>query len=413
MPGVATFAYDAQSDDGRSFSGTIDASAIADAAAQLQLLHLRVTRLEPVNRPAPAPLNTADFLLLNQQLGHLTAGGLPVERSLRLMAREMGSKRQTDALNTIAAELEKGTPLPAAFAAQAKSFPPLYTRLLEAGIRGNSLPGMLFNLGRHVQFIQRLRAAWWRAASYPLMVLLALLAVMFFIWTSILPRFLPLCYGPIYQQTAYGYPKFVGMGLDPGVQFFLWLANVVGYSVMGVIAAVLLTTVSCIVLSRTGAAAKLVEALVIPLPLIGPILKWNLIARWCDALQMGVQASLPLPAALEMARDGVDSARLRRDSQLLIDAVNAGVSLELDADLSFLPPLIPASLQMGIDRNDLPAAVGILTQMYQEQAEIRLSLLPRVLAPLLLILTALCIGLAVCAMILPLMAMIRVISGPF
>jgi type II secretory pathway component PulF len=411
MPEVSSFAYEAQSADGHIFSGTIDAVAITDAAAQLQSLQLQLTRLEPIARPTPAPLNTADFLLFNQQLAHLTAGGLPVERSLRLMAREMGGKQQSAALNTIADELEKGTPLPQAFAAQSRNFPPLYVQLLEAGIRGNNLPGMLFNLGRHVQFLERLRAAWWRAASYPLMVLFALLMVMSFIWTWILPQFLPLSYGPVWQQTSYGFPQFVGMGVDPGVQFFLWLANVVGYSVMALIAAVLLTTLACIILSRTGRSSSLVESFVLPIPLIGPILKWNLIARWCDALHLGVQAGMPLPTAIGMARDAVDSSRLRLDSQSLIDTITAGNPLDADAQVHFLPPLVPASLQMGIDRNDLPAAVAILTQMYQEQAEIRLALLPRVLSPLLLILTAACIGLAVCAMIMPLVAIIRSLSG--
>lgn len=48
--------------------------------------------------------------------------------------------------------------------------------------------------------------------------------------------------------------------------------------------------------------------------------------------------------------------------------------------------------------------------MYIGQEEIRLAVLPGVLAPLLLILTALCIGLAVAAILLVLM--IKSLTGP-
>jgi type II secretory pathway component PulF len=406
----ATFAYQAQSPDGVAFTGTIDAAAIDDAARQLQSLHLQVTRLEPATKPvAAAPFRSADFLAFNQQLAQLTKSGLPIERSLRLMAVELSDKRQTAAIQQIADQLEKGTPLAAAFASQQKSFPSMYATLLEAGVRSNNLPAMLLNLGRHVQMLQRLRAAWWRSASYPLMVLSSLLAVMLFIWVYIMPRFRPLDYGPVLQPTGWrGYLMPTGStAIDPTVELVLSIAGAVSYTIVGLIAALLLSVLILCILSRTSTGRSMVEKVVLPLPLIGPILKWNLVARWCDALHLGVQGGLPLPDALGLARDAVQSQKLRADSQVLINTVNGGQSMELDTITHFLPPLIPTTLQLGIEKNDLPAAAAMLTQMYEEQAEIRLAVLPRVLSPLLLLLTASCVGIAVVAVLMPLVMMIR------
>jgi len=113
-----------------------------------------------------------------------------------------------------------------------------------------------------------------------------------------------------------------------------------------------------------------------------------------------------------LAQDAVQSEKLYADSQALIDLVNAGQSLDTAVETRLLPPLVPASLQMGIDKNDLPAAAALLTQMYEEQAEIRLAILPRVLSPLLLILCASCVGLAVASVLMPLVMVIRAMSGP-
>jgi len=401
---LATFAYQAQSADGNAFAGTIDASAIDDASRQLQLLHLHVTRLEPAKKnPPAAPFRSEDFLAFNQQLAQLTTSGLPIERSLKLMAAELTDKRQTTALQRITDELEKGTPLAAAFATQQGSFPPLYARLLEAGVQSNNLPAMLLNLGRHVQMLQRLRAAWWRSASYPLMVLFSLLLVMALIWFYVMPQFRPIATGQIFNRNGWG---------DPNIEWYLFITGTISYAIMGVIALVLMTVLIVCVIGKTAAGARLVERFFLPLPLIGPILKWNLIARWCDALHLGVQGGLALPAALGLAQDAVQSEKLYADSQALIDLVNAGQSLDTAVETRLLPPLVPASLQMGIDKNDLPAAAALLTQMYEEQAEIRLAILPRVLSPLLLILCASCVGLAVASVLMPLVMVIRAMSGP-
>jgi type II secretory pathway component PulF len=407
------FAYQAQTATGDLLTGTIDAPSIGDATRQLQSLGLSLTRLEPAEKKSPTradPFRAADFLAFNQQLAALTGGGMPIERGLRLMAAELDDKRQTAVLDRIAGRLEKGTPLADAFGAEKTAFPPLYAGLLEAGVRTNNLPGMLLNLGRHAQLLQRLRAAWWKSASYPLMVLVTLLLVMVFIWIVVLPQFAAASAGPIFE---WGGPMPTGRtGGDPNVALALAGANVIGCVIMVGISLVLIGVLTLSIMSRTNAGRATASKWALRVPLVGPVMKWSLIARWCDAVHLCVQAGMSLPASLELARNAVPSSKLQADTQSMIDAVNAGRSLETGSKTTLIPPLVPASLQMGIEKNDLPGTAAMLTQMYQEQAEIRLAVLPRVLSPMLLTLTAVSIGLAVLSMMLPMIAMIQSISGP-
>jgi type II secretory pathway component PulF len=401
-----TFAYQAQTAGGQSLSGTIDADDITSASRQLQSLQLRITGIAPAQPPtARATLRGADFLAFNQQLAQLTAGGLPIERSLRLLALEMRG-RPARAVNEIAAELEKGTPLEAAFAGHAALFPPLYGLLIKAGIESNNLPAMLLNLGRHVEMIQRLRAAIWRAATYPLSVLAALLIVMTFVWTYLIPQFKPLTTVP---EVPYYYYRATLTTSPPSLDWVIPVTSTLSFALISFVACILLAVLLLLILARLPAGRRLVEPLVLPLPLIGPILRWNLLARWCDALRLGVEAGLDLPAALSLAGNAIDSPRLRADSKLLMDSVAGGQPMDL-RPTRLLPPLVPAALQLGAEQNDLPAATAMLARMYQEQAEIRLSVLPQVLSPLLLMLTATCVALAVVAVVLPLFAVLRLLT---
>jgi type II secretory pathway component PulF len=400
---VQSFAYQAQTTQGQTLTGTIDAADVDSASRMLESLQLRVTAMEPTPKPknGGAMLRGADFLAFNQQLSHLTAGGLPVERSLRLLAREMRG-RQAAAVNAIAEELEKGAPLEAAFAKYATVFPPLYGMLIQAGMKTSDLPGMLLNLGRHVEMIQRLRASFWRAATYPLAVLTALLVVLAFLWSYVIPQFSHVVSDDFSRE--FNFPS------DQTWDWLIPLARQVSGGVMIAVAFILLATLFFVIVSRTPAGKRMTERVLLRMPVIAPILRLNLLARWCDALSLAVNAGLDLPGSLLLAGNAVGSGRLLADSQTLAGAVSAGQPIDTK-ETRFLPLVVPTALRLGAEHHDLPATSAMLAKMYQEQAEIRMSILPQVLTPIFMILTAVCIALALVAAILPVIAFVRLISG--
>src|SRR5439155_7333432 len=185
-----TFAYQAQTLAGQAIAGTIDAADVEQAQRLLAALRLRVLHIEPV-KPLPRvrPLRAEDFASFNLQLAHLTAAGLPVEHGLRLIAQDMRRGRLKETINQLAGEMERGTPFDQAFEKFNDRFPPLYSRLVAAGIKSGDLPGVLLNLGRHIDLVARLRAAMWRAASYPMMILGGLAVVMIFLGIVVIPQF--------------------------------------------------------------------------------------------------------------------------------------------------------------------------------------------------------------------------------
>jgi len=399
MADTVTYSYRAQTQAGQPLSGTLDALDVQAARDQLQTLGLRLFEIAPVPEASrPRPLRGDDFLAFNQQLAHLTAAGLPVEKGLRLIAGDMASGRLARSIQQVANDLEAGMTLDQAFGRHAPQFPPLYGELIAAGVKTSSLPGMLFNLGRHLELVARVRAGVWRACAYPLMVMVALLGILVFISVVIMPRFV---------ETIQDFHA----KLPLSTQLLIWVGPFVPYIILTFLGVCILVPVTWRILCKMGEDRKIIDSFLLPLPLLGPILKRNMIARWCDGLRLGVEAGLDLPQAMQLAAGAIASPALEADTKELVLSLQSGHGLEGHRSGRVLPAAVAAAIQFGTDQHDLPATLDGLTKLYQQQAEQRAAMLPVIITPAMIIMTALIMGFVITSLFMPLVALIKSVSG--
>jgi type IV pilus assembly protein PilC len=401
---LSAFVFQAQSAAGEPVTGTINANSVVDAHRQLNSMHLRAIELDPIRaQPQKAKRLTGDdFQAFNLQLAHLATAGLPVEKSLRLIAKDMRTGGLARSVDRVAADLEAGQSLPEAFAKHASQFPLLYSELLSAGIRTGNLSGMLLSLGRHLDLVKRLRGMLWRAAAYPIMVLASLVLVIGFLGIVVLPKF----------KSTFGDFK---IQLPAITLLVLGISDFIVGSWPILLSVFLFLFIGLPLLLRTQPPLlqqKIRESLLLPWPLIGPAMRRNLLARWCDALKLSVEAGMDLPAGITMAGNAIGSPRLIEDGAILVETINAGRSLEDAIGIRLIPPTVSAVIAMASSNNDLAAGLSTLGNLFQQQAELRMSMIPTVLTPVLIMLIACVVGLVVIALFAPMIALIQSVCGP-
>jgi general secretion pathway protein F len=426
------FAYRAQTDDGDRLTGTIEASDAQAAMERLAGLRLRVTELSPLgrngtgdngqaadgsgsekraagkDRKAGRPLRGDDFIAFNQQMAQLAASGMPIESGLRLIARDLRKGRLARTVQAVADELDRGTPLGEAFERHGARFPPLYGRLLDAGVRAGDLPAVLLNLGRHMELVQRLRAALWRTLSYPLVVLVALALVLSFLGFYVLPQFAHIYEGMRFTTFSPRGRQTVQMTLPAVTEVVMAVGRAIPFVAATAVVLLIGAMAAWAALRARGRGQALGERVALSIPLIGRAVRASLVARWCDALRIGVSAGMPLPAAIELAADAVRSPMLRADGRVLAGRIEAGVAMGgLDGGVHVLPATVPAALDMAAGHNDLPATLASLADLYERQAEARINAIPAVLTPILVIVVAGSIGFVILGFMLP---MVRVLD---
>jgi type II secretory pathway component PulF len=398
---MAVFRYDALTPAGRLMKGTIEAGSPEEASKALEQMSLSVSSLEKAEtEPAWTAVGRNEFLLFNQQLASITRAGLPLERGLRELARDMTSQSMRQLIEDIAADLEAGVPIEEAFRKREKHFPPLYGRILKAGVETGRLSEMLTSLNRHLELSGHTRRIVLEAASYPLVILTLGALVITAVFAFVIPQFRAVV------------EEMVGGRLNPvTMTVFALSRNIVPFWIgVGILlgaAAVLFVSLSS---SPAGRRAK--EALFLRLPVMGRLYHATILSRMAEAMAVLVGAGCDIPEALRLGAVSSGSDKLVLDSEIVSQQLERGANLlEAGHGAVMLPRLFLYSIQLGAQRNELQENLFSLGEMYADQARVGQSRLHTILLPTMIVVIGGMIATAILAMFLPMIQVITSLSS--
>jgi type II secretory pathway component PulF len=398
---MATFQYNALTTAGRLMKGTIEAGSPDEAAQTLKQMELNVNSLE---KAKPQQLRTAvgrnEFLLFNQQLASITKAGVPLERGLRELAQDVASKSMRQLIGDIAADLEAGVPIEEAFGKRERQFPPLYGRILKAGVETGRLSEMLTSLNRHLELAGHTRRIIFEAISYPAVILTFGAIIITGVFAFVIPQF-----KPVLQD-------MIGGKLNPLTTAVLKLADNIIPFWIGVGVLIGAVVVALTMLSSTPAGRRFKETLFLRLPVIGRLYHNSILSRMAEAMAVLVGAGCDIPEALRLGAVSSGSEKLLLDSEIVAGQIERGAStLQAGQSVAMLPRLFLYSIQLGAQRNELQDNLYSLGEMHADQARVGQSHLQMILLPLLLVMIGSIMALAILAVFLPMIQVITSLSA--
>jgi type II secretory pathway component PulF len=378
--------------------GTIEAGSPQEASELLKQMQLAVNSIEKARPQRPStPIGRNELLLFNQQLASITKAGIPLERGLRELVKDVTSKSMRKLIASIAVDLEAGISIEQAFESRQKRFPPLYGHILKAGVQTGRLSEMLTSLNRHLELANYTRRIIFEAMAYPAVVLTLGSIIITGIFLMVIPQF-----GAVLEEMVEGrLPKLTSL-------FLTMAKNVVPFwiSVGLIIAAILLLLT---MLSSFPAGRRFKESIFLKVPIIGKVYHSSVLSRMAEAMAMMVAAGTSLPACLRLASGTAGSEKLIAETETLTVQLEQGANiLEAGRFCKMIPGLFLYSIQLGTQRNELQDNLYSLAQMYANQVRCSQARLQAVLLPVMLIVVGGILAMAILAMFLP---MIQVVTG--
>lgn len=399
---MATFEYNALTSAGRLMKGTIEAGTHQEADDLLKQMQLVVNSVDKAKLKKPrTAIGRNEFVLFNQQLASITKAGIPLERGLRELAGDISSRSMRRLVDAIADELEAGVSIEKAFEKRQKHFPPLYGRILKAGVETGRLSEMLTSLNRHLEMANQTRRIIFEAMTYPVVILVLASIILTGVFMFIIPQF-----GSVLEEMVDG-------ARLPGItRLFLSMAkNVVPFWVTAgfVIAAIVALFA---MLSASAAGRRFKESLLLRIPVIGRVYHSSMLTRMAEGLAIMVAAGSDMPVSLRLSSGATGSDKLILESEALAAQIEQGANiLEAGQLCRVIPRLFLYSIQLGTQRNELQDNLYSLGQMYAEQARCGQARLQAVLLPVMLIGVGCFLAMTILAMFLPMISIITNLSA--
>ena len=388
---MASYQYTALNASGGRVEGVL-----AGQSEQAVLIELESRRLTPVAIEARREVSRRAGRVSGRRLGEsyvqvsdLLHAGVPLLRSLKLLAGRKSRPKLAAIYRTLADDVEKGADLGAAMGGLPEYFPPVHVAMVRAGEKGGFLEGVLGKLGELVLRQADLRAKVIGNLIYPGVLLTMGLAVGGVIFGFFVPMF-----RPIFEKAKGGVPALTRVVF--AVSDALGKYGLVTAVILGAIAFTLWR------LSKSPAVNQRMAVIVTRLPIIGPLVRGFATARLCSLLGTMLSNGVPMLSALQIARDGTGNRLMEQAVDQAADAVRAGQPLAPQLAASgLIDDDVVEMIAVGEAANNLDEVLVKVAATIELRLDGLLGVAVRLIEPLLLVFLAGVVGVVAAALLLP------------
>ncbi len=405
---MPSFQYKALQADGTLAVGQIDAGGRQEAFRQMAERGLRPVSLDEKSARAgktdaavPAfsfkssKVTSRDLENFTRLLSNLLSAGVPLSRAMVILCKEASGPAAAAQWKQIHAAVIDGVSLADAMAKSPDTFPRVYTAMVEAGETGGFLDLVLSQIADFQAREKDMRAKVVAAMVYPVILMVLIVCVLIFLMVFFIPKFqmmfaqLPGAQLPLITRIIIGASHAM-------IHYGLWM--LLGVVVAGIVAKTWLA-------SEKG--KRIWEALVLRVPVLGPLIAQFAMARFCRMLGTLLGAGVPLVQSLNVARKSLGN-------QILVDALTNAIETvkeggQLGKSLATCRNLFSSSvlemISVAEESGKLDSELVRVAAVTESDLDRNLKTATSLLEPLMLFVMASVVGTIFIGMVLPIFSM--------
>ncbi|MDP6203060.1 MAG: type II secretion system F family protein [Prochlorococcaceae cyanobacterium ETNP18_MAG_14] len=412
---MASFIATYESASGQTRTTTIKAADLASAKKLLRRRGIRPTGLraslsDKANRKGKTSKESSNKGLLSidlraalektpgvkekavfaNKLSALVNAGIPIVRSLDLMASQQRLPMFKRALMKVSLDVNEGTSMGTAMRQWPKVFDHLSIAMVEAGELGGVLDESLQRLAKLLEDNNRLKNQIKGAMGYPITVLI--IAILVFLGMTI---FLIPTFAGIFEDLGAELPQFT--------QFMVDLSKLLRSSFSLILVGVIL--VSAWIFSRyyaTHQGRRQVDRLKLKTPLFGDLIIKNATAQFSRIFSSLNRAGVPILMALEISSETAGNAIISDAILKSRTLVQEGVLLSAAlARQKVLPEMALSMLAIGEETGEMDLMLSKVADFYEDEISTSLKALTSMLEPAMIVVVGGIVGSILLAMYLP------------
>jgi type IV pilus assembly protein PilC len=337
-------------------------------------------------------LNLEKFLIFNQQFVTLIRAGLPILKSLDLLAERLTDPKLTPYINAVREDVRKGTLLSEAFRQQG-IFPKIYVTSVMAGEKSGSLVEVLERYIVYQKLALGVRKKVLVSLMYPSVLVVLVILLMVFLVTYVVPSFATL-YSSMSAQLPTVTLYLIAIGTTARNYVLLYAAALLGLGV------------GFSWWSRKEASQEKIDRVKLKTPVFGDIWIKYQVAQFSRVLSTLLTGGIPLMQGLDTAADSLGTPLLRKTLEKAGKMVREGQSLSSAlASTGIFPELSVDMIEVGESTGALAAMLTSVAEFYEDDVNTKMTAVLSLIEPAIMIFMGMFVAFVLIALYLPIFSL--------
>ncbi len=392
------FSYKAQDITGKIVEGTAEeptTGAVLEMMATRGLKPISITPEKESTRTRRnlfgGSITLTDKVFLAKYLALMLRVGTDLFRAINILIANFDKPVMKSLLLEVRTNLEKGQPFYQTFAAYPQYFSPVFINLVKAGEASGNLEKVFEELSVDLEKQHELESRIKSALTYPIILFVLSLTVLFFLVTFALPRI-----ASVFGSGGFNPPVFSRIVFSVGNFFNSNLALIMG-------ALVILVTGGWIFVKKTISGKNFVAWILNHTPVVRVVVRKIAIQRFAATLSSLMAAGIPILDALRITADAVVNPQIK-DALLRIakEGVTKGMSLgESFGREAVFPPVVTNLVAISERAGHLDEVLKTLADFYDSEISSSVKTLVTFIEPALLMMIGLVIAVIALSILVP------------
>lgn len=403
---MTTYRYEGMTSSGAKVDGIIEAFDEQDALARAKQNCRVVTKVVPVTTKGTNLLNAdigellfgirikdKDLALLCSQLSIELKAGLPLVRSLQLVADNAEDKNIKKLMTQVADDVHSGHGLADSFELRGPYLPSTFIETVRAGEESGRLDDCFIRLQKYFENAAAVSSKVGSAMVYPIMLICVAVVVIFIIMIKAVP---------VFENS------FASLGNElPGpTQLLINMSHFMTDNWMILLAVVAALALGLKFFGKTERGATLYARIMLTFPGIGMMNIMSSASNFCATLATMLSAGLPLVQAATITADTTTNLLISRDIRDAINGVIAGQRLGDGMKKSkWFPNLLLEMIAVGEETGNMEETLNVVGDYYTKEVDVAVQRALGILEPCITLVLAVLVVFILLSVYMPLFTM--------
>lgn len=339
-------------------------------------------------------ITTKDRIVFTRQLSTLIGAGLPLSQSMRTVLEQTQNKTMQQVIQEVIADIEGGKALSDSFAKHPKVFDNVFLALVSAGEASGTLDEALRRVAAQQEKDAAMMSKIKGAMTYPVIVLVVILAVIGFMLVSVVPQVKNL-----YKDLGKELPLLTQIMVGTA-DFFInywWLVLII----LGIGIYFLLQYL------KTDAGIKTKDLFKLNVPMFKGMFRKLYMARFSRTGQTLMSTGVAMLDMLKITSTAVNNSVISQGIDRAAEKVKGGKSLSssLKNEEYFLV-MVPQMIKIGEQSGKIDEMMGKTAQIYEDELDEEIRAISTAIEPVLMVVLALVAGGMVGAILFPIYSLV-------